>query len=205
MSIMGAFVFAAQMINFGIPGTGSSGHFTGGVLLAMLLGPYAAFLTMASVQALLFAGGGLLALGANVFNMGFVPCFIVYPLLLTPFARADASPLQRRAAIMSGAVLALQLGAFGAVLETSLSGIAELPFSTFVLAMMPIHLAIGIVEGLITLAVLEFVWKAEPEMAAAARSRSGMGETVSYRRRCHTCLHLSLSVVLVMPRRRPRS
>jgi cobalt/nickel transport system permease protein len=184
MGVMGAFVFAAQMINFSIPGTGSSGHFTGGVLLAMLLGPYAAFLTMASiliVQALFFADGGLLALGANVFNMGFVPCFIVYPLLLAPFARANASPLLRRAAILFGAILALQLGAFGVVLETSVSGISELPLPAFAVAMLPIHLAIGIVEGLITLAVLEFVWKAEPEIAAAAQSRVSKGGTVSLR------------------------
>ncbi len=65
MGIMGAFIFASQMINFTIPGTGSSGHIGGGLLLAIILGPYAAFLTMASVlfiQALFFADGGLLAL-----------------------------------------------------------------------------------------------------------------------------------------------
>ncbi|MDE6979699.1 MAG: energy-coupling factor ABC transporter permease, partial [Helicobacter sp.] len=74
MGIMGAFVFATQMINFAIPGTGSSGHLSGGVLLAAILGPYAAFLTMMSVlliQCLLFADGGLLALGANIWNMSF--------------------------------------------------------------------------------------------------------------------------------------
>jgi cobalt/nickel transport system permease protein len=176
MGVMGAFVFAAQMINFTIPGTGSSGHFTGGVLLSMLLGPSAAFLTMASVlivQALFFADGGLLALGANIFNMGFVACFVVYPLLLAPFAGPDASPFQRRAAILFGAIISLVLGASGVVLETTVSGISELPFSTFVLAMLPIHLAIGAVEGLITLAVLEFVWKAEPEIAARTRAQGG--------------------------------
>jgi cobalt/nickel transport system permease protein len=176
MGVMGAFAFAAQMINFSIPGTGSSGHFTGGVLLSMLLGPNAAFVTMASVlivQALFFADGGLLALGANVFNMAFVPCFVVYPLLLAPFAGPDASPLRRRIAIWAGAVISLVAGASGVVLETTSSGISELPFSTFVLAMLPIHLAIGAVEGLITLAVLEFVWKAEPEMAAHTRAEGG--------------------------------
>ena len=62
MGVMGAFVFAAQMITFSIPGTGSSGHLGGGLLLAALLGPYAGFLVMASVlavQALFFADGGL--------------------------------------------------------------------------------------------------------------------------------------------------
>ena len=82
MGVLGAFIFAAQMINFTIPGTGSSGHLGGGMVLAILLGPYAAFLSMASiltVQALFFADGGLLALGCNIFNMAFLSCFIAYP------------------------------------------------------------------------------------------------------------------------------
>ena len=76
MGVLGAFIFAAQMINFTIPATGSSGHLGGGLILTILLGPYAAFLTIASVlmvQALFFADGGLLALGCNIFNLGFFP------------------------------------------------------------------------------------------------------------------------------------
>ena len=76
MGVLGAFIFAAQMLNFTIPGTGSSGHLGGGLILAILLGPDAAFLTIASVltvQALFFADGGLLALGCNIFNMGVFP------------------------------------------------------------------------------------------------------------------------------------
>ena len=79
MGVMGAFVFAAQMINFTIPGTGSSGHLTGGLMLTALLGPYAGFLTMVgilAIQCLLFADGGLLALGCNIWNMAFYGCFI---------------------------------------------------------------------------------------------------------------------------------
>ena len=79
MGVLGAFVFAAQMINFTIPATGSSGHLGGGMLLAILLGPYAAFLVIASVltvQALFFGDGGLFALGCNIFNLGFFPCFV---------------------------------------------------------------------------------------------------------------------------------
>src|SRR5512138_2390282 len=79
MGVLGAFVFAAQMVTFAIPGTGSSGHLAGGTLLAILLGPSAAFLVMASVltvQALFFADGGLLALGCNLFNLGFWPAFV---------------------------------------------------------------------------------------------------------------------------------
>ncbi len=76
MGVMSAFVFAAQMINFTIPGTGSSGHLAGSIMLAILLGPYAGFLSMAAIlliQALFFADGGLLAYGCNVINMGFLP------------------------------------------------------------------------------------------------------------------------------------
>src|SRR5512134_3802351 len=87
MGVLGAFLFAAQMINFTIPATGSSGHLGGGLLLAILLGPAAAFLAIASVltvQALFFADGGLLALGCNLFNLGFIPAFIVYPFIYKP-------------------------------------------------------------------------------------------------------------------------
>lgn len=166
MGIMGALVFAVQMLNFTIPGTGSSGHFAGGLLLAILLGPHAGFLTIASVvtvQALFFADGGLLALGANIFNMGFLACYVVYPFLYRPFAVGK----QAKLVTWLCAVLALQLGAFGVVLQTSLSGIAELPFSTFLLAMQPIHLAIGIGEGLITLAVVELLARTEPGLLRA--------------------------------------
>ena len=79
MGVMGAFVFATQMVNFTIPGTGSSGHLCGGLLLSSILGPYAGFLSMIGVlliQCLFFADGGLLALGGNVWNMAFYGCFI---------------------------------------------------------------------------------------------------------------------------------
>jgi cobalt/nickel transport system permease protein len=87
MGVLGAFIFAAQMINFTIPGTGSSGHLGGGMILAIILGPHAAFLVMASVltvQALFFADGGLLALGCNIWNLGVYPCYLVYPLIYKP-------------------------------------------------------------------------------------------------------------------------
>ena len=86
MAVMGAFVFVAQMINFTIPGTGSSGHIGGGILLCMVLGQYPAFLSLCSVliiQCLFFGDGGLLALGCNMFNMGVIPCFIAYPFMNT--------------------------------------------------------------------------------------------------------------------------
>ncbi|OPY62189.1 MAG: Fused nickel transport protein NikMN [Pelotomaculum sp. PtaU1.Bin065] len=167
MGVMGAFVFAAQMINFSIPGTGSSGHLGGGLLLSALLGPYAGFLTMASIlliQALFFADGGLLAYGCNVFNLGFYTCFIAYPLIYKRFMRKGYAPARIFWASLISAIIGLQLGAFSVVLETMFSGKTELPFGTFVALMQPIHLAIGIVEGLVTAAVVGFVWKARPEI-----------------------------------------
>jgi len=171
MGVLGAFIFAAQMINFTIPATGSSGHLGGGMILAILLGPYAAFLVMASVltiQALFFADGGLLALGCNIFNLGFFPCFIAYPFIYRKIVGEQPSPSRILLGAMAAAILSLQMGAFGVVSETLFSGISELPFSTFVLLMLPIHLAIGVVEGLITTAVVSFVWKAHPEILTPA-------------------------------------
>ncbi|MEW6661311.1 MAG: energy-coupling factor ABC transporter permease [Bacillota bacterium] len=178
MGVMGAFVFAAQMINFSIPATGSSGHLGGGLLLAILLGPYAGFLTMASIlviQALFFADGGLLALGCNIFNLGFFTCFIAYPLIYKQIMRRGYSPSRIFIGTMVSAIIGLQLGAFSVVLETLFSGKTELPFGTFLLLMQPIHLAIGMVEGLITAAVVGFVWKARPEIIEKASSGEALG------------------------------
>ncbi len=171
MGVLGAFIFAAQMINFSIPVTGSSGHLGGGLLLAILLGPHAAFLTIASVlvvQALFFADGGLLALGCNIFNLGFFPAFIAYPFIYKKIVGGQDNRFRMSTAAIVAAVAGLQMGAFGVVLETYFSGISDLPFSTFVLLMQPIHLAIGIVEGFVTATVVTFIYKARPELLQEA-------------------------------------
>jgi cobalt/nickel transport system permease protein len=167
MGVMGAFIFAAQMINFSIPGTGSSGHLGGGLILASILGPYAGFLSMTVIlliQALVFADGGLLAYGCNIFNLGFFASFIVYPFIYKSIVGQKKSPLRIMIASITGAIAGLQLGAFSVVVETVLSGKAELPFVPFLLVMQPIHLAIGAVEGLVTGAILAFIQSARPEM-----------------------------------------
>ena len=167
MGVLGAFIFAAQMINFTIPGTGSSGHLGGGMILAVILGPYAAFIVMASVltiQALFFADGGLLALGCNIWNLGIYPCFIVYPLIFKPLVPAGSNPKKIAIASMISGVAVLQLGAFSVVIETLLSGRSELPFETFIYMMLPIHLAMGFMEGFITAGVINFVRSARPEI-----------------------------------------
>ena len=166
MGVLGAFIFAAQMINFTIPGTGSSGHLGGGLILAILLGPYAAFLVIASVltvQAFFFADGGLLALGCNIFNLGFYPAFVAYPFVYRLIATDRQGTARAWGASIAAAVVGLQLGALSVVLETTASGISALPFGAFVLLMSPIHLAIGVVEGLATAVVVAFIARARPE------------------------------------------
>ena len=178
MGVLGAFIFAAQMINFSIPATGSSGHLGGGMILAILLGPYAAFLTIASVltvQALFFADGGLLALGCNIFNLGIFPCFIAYPLIYKPLAGNKQTPLRIGLGASIAAIVGLQLGALGVVFETVASGISELPLSAFLSVMLPIHLAIGVVEGLVTTAVVTFIWRARPEILELTANSESLG------------------------------
>jgi cobalt/nickel transport system permease protein len=184
MAVLGAFIFAAQMINFTIPATGSSGHLGGGLILAVILGPYAGFLTIASVlvvQALFFADGGLLALGCNILNMGFFPCFIAYPLIYKKIAGDQEKKEMVVAGAMIGAIVALQLGALAVVAETYFSGISELPFQTFALLMQPIHLAIGIVEGAASAAVILFVLKARPDILKGEVSRTRAAGILSYK------------------------
>ena len=174
MAVTAALVFAGQMINYTIPGTGSSGHMCGGMLLSALLGPQAGFLSMIvilAIQCLFFADGGLMALGANVWNMAFYGCFVGYYLIWRPIMKSrwfDEGKSAQRARIIAasiiGCIVTLQFGAFSVVLETSLSGITELPFGAFCALMQPIHLAIGLVEGLITAAVLTFVFESRPEL-----------------------------------------
>ncbi|NLT15933.1 MAG: cobalamin biosynthesis protein CbiM [Clostridiales bacterium] len=182
MAVAGAFVFAAQMINFTIPGTGSSGHIGGGILLASMLGGFPALLTIAAVliiQCLFFADGGLLALGCNIFNMGVIPCLLVYPLIYKPIMKKGYSYKRIMVASIISVVVGLQLGAFAVVLQTLASGITELPFGTFAAMMQPIHLAIGIVEGIITAAVLSFVFRMRPEIIESSVSRAPVTKSAS--------------------------
>lgn len=184
MGVMGAFVFAAQMINFTIPGTGSSGHLCGVMLLSSILGPEAGFLTMIGVllvQSLLFADGGILALGANIWNMAFYGCFIGGMILWRHMTNGKITKGRIVAASMAGSILSLQLGAFSVTLETLASGVTELPFSVFLAAMQPIHLAIGCVEGAITSVVLIFIYEVRPELLWNYKKTDERGSRLSYK------------------------
>jgi cobalt/nickel transport system permease protein len=181
MGVAGALVFALQMVNFAVPGTGSSAHLGGGLLLAILLGPHAAFLTVASiltVQALFFADGGILALGCNLFNLGFFPAFIGLPLYR---AVAGRSPGRGRTTVaaVAAALVSLQLGALGVVTETVASGISGIPFRGFLLLMLPIHAAAGLVEGFVTAAIIGFLRSARPGMVEGSGSEEVGGGVVA--------------------------
>ncbi len=185
MGVMGAFVFAAQMINFTIPGTGSSGHIGGGMLLAAMLGGSPAYIVMAAIlaiQAFIFGDGGLLALGANIWNMGFYTCFFAFPLIYKKIMKRGINSKRIFWASILSVIVALQLGSFSVVLETMASGVTELPFSVFAGLMQPIHLAIGLGEGLVTAVVLIFVHKARPELLESAITKKPLGSSVKVKR-----------------------
>jgi cobalt/nickel transport system permease protein len=163
MGVLAAFVFAAQMINFPVLG-GTSGHLIGGALLAILLGPMAAFLTMATVviaQALFLQDGGLVALGANIFNIGALTCFggyAVYRLLGGGSARGKRMLLAGFLAgwaslIVSSACCALQMSLSGAI-----------PLRIGLTTMVGYHTVVGIFEGMLTAGVLSFLVKVRPDL-----------------------------------------
>ncbi len=144
-------VFVAQMFNFALPGGFASGHLVGGILLASLLGPYVSCLMMGAllfVQALLFGDGGLLSFGVNFLTMGVIPCLLVYPLVYEKLARRS----RFGAAVLSG-VVSLLAGALVVCAAAALSG-TVINFGAFAVRMVSVHLAIGLVEGVITGAVL---------------------------------------------------
>ncbi|HOK04240.1 MAG TPA: energy-coupling factor ABC transporter permease [Victivallales bacterium] len=160
---LAGFVFAMQMLNFTIPGTGSSGHFCGGMLLAILLGTHVSFIVMSlilAIQCFLFSDGGIMALGCNVFNLAFIPSFIVYPFF-SSIINSDTNEVKKFFLTLISSIIAIQLGAFSVVLETFFSFITPLSFSKFLSLMLPIHFAIGIAEGFITAILIYILLPAE--------------------------------------------
>lgn len=180
--VLAAFVFAAQMINFPIPVGGTSGHLVGSVLLAILLGPHIATLAMASIliiQCLIFQDGGLLALGANIVNMGLLPCYLGYAIF-RPLAGATPTPARLFLATMIATVSAVTTGAAMVPVQTALSGVLVVPFQSFLLLMIGLHLLVGLVEALITVAVIGYLVRVRPATLTLGRTDlQGAGGTVS--------------------------
>lgn len=169
MGVMGAFVFAAQMVNFTLPGMpGTSGHLGGGVLLAILLGPAVSVVTMSAiliVQCLLFQDGGLLALGCNILNLGVIPCVLgsgLYRLLLGTARRAPA--WRQYLAAWVACVVGVTAGAALVPVEAALSGVLRVPLNQFLGVMVGVHLIIGLCEGAVTFAVLAYLRRVRPEL-----------------------------------------
>ena len=168
LGVTAAFVFAAQMLNFPVAG-GTSGHFLGAALATVLLGPWLACLVLAVVllvQALLFADGGVSALGANLLNMGVVGA-LGAGLFLGVALRV--LPPTRRAFLGAVAVaswLAVVAGAVACSFELALSG--TIPLGTVLPAMVGVHALIGVGEAVVTVAAVGAVLAARPDLVAAA-------------------------------------
>jgi cobalt/nickel transport system permease protein len=169
MGVLAAFVFAAQMLNFPIIG-GTSGHLIGGSLLAILLGPMAGFLAMATViiaQALFLQDGGLVALGANIFNICAVTCFSGYAIYkLLGGGKGGGKRLFVGgflagwfSVMLSAACCAFQMGLSGAI-----------PLRIGLTAMLGYHALVGVFEGMLTAGVLSFLFKVRPDLMQIDRS-----------------------------------
>ena len=174
MGIMAAFIFAAQMLNFPVAG-GTSGHFLGGALAAMVLGPWAGILVMTAViavQGLLFQDGGLLVMGANIFNMGLLTAMIGFGLYRSVVGSNKGT---RLAVAGVAAWLAVVASALVTALQLWLSGTTTLQI--VVPAMLGVHVLIGIGEAIITVAALSFIEQMRPDLLneKTVSSKGGRG------------------------------
>lgn len=171
LGVTAAFIFAAQMLNFPVAG-GTSGHFLGAALAAILLGPWFACLVLAvvlGVQAFVFADGGITALGANVLNMGVIGALLVGGSM----SLAQRVAGHRRTALLAicagGAWLAVMAGAAATAVELALSG--TVPLGTVLPAMLGVHALIGVGEAVVTVAAVSAVLVTRPDLIAGAAPR----------------------------------
>lgn len=172
--LVAVFVFAMQMINFPVA-AGTSGHLLGGALAAILVGPYAGALAVSVVilvQGLLFADGGLSALGINIVNMGLVTAVVGWFVFRLIVRLAGTSrPAVITAAFLAGLV-SVPMSALAFVLEYALGGTGTVSTGTFGLAMVGTHLLIGIGEGIITALTVGAVYLARPDLVYGVRDKT---------------------------------
>jgi cobalt/nickel transport system permease protein len=164
LGVTAAFVFAAQMFNFPVVG-GTSGHLLGGVLAAVLLGPWAATLVMAcvvAVQGLVFQDGGLVVMGANIFNMGVIGTLGGFALYAAICRLLGGEERGRLPAAAVAAWVSVVAAAAAMALELGLSGTTDLALA--LTAMVGIYALIGIGEALVTVAALAFVRLVRPDL-----------------------------------------
>ncbi|AQT68491.1 Energy-coupling factor transporter probable substrate-capture protein NikMN [Anaerohalosphaera lusitana] len=194
MGLMGAFVFAAQMINFPLPlMPGTSGHLVGAVLLAIVFGPFAGAIIISSVvivQCLVFQDGGILALGCNVINMALVPSFLGYAIYRSIAGGSSVSQSRVYVGAITASVVSLLAGAVLVVAQAAISGVVLVPVKTFMVTMLGVHTVIGLMEGGITAAVLASILNTRPDV---------MGfEGVGSARVSHSGLHAGLAVATLL-------
>jgi cobalt/nickel transport system permease protein len=165
MGVCAAFIFAAQMINFPIPG-GTSGHLLGGTLAGILLGPWAGTLVVSVVfivQAFLFQDGGITALGANIFNMGVIGTLLGY--YLYKIIRLSLGLRSWRSMAIATAVAAWTSVVVASILAALELGLSEtVPMTVALVTMTSWHLVIGVGEAAITLAAVSFIWRSRPDL-----------------------------------------
>ena len=178
MGVCAAFIFAAQMINFPIPG-GTSGHLLGGTLAGVLLGPWAGSLVMVAVfivQAVFFQDGGLTALGANITNMGLIGTFLGYYLYKTiRYAIGRNTWPGMLAGTAVAAWCSVFIAAIFTAIQLALSG--TVPLEVAVSAMAFWHVLIGIGEALITVMAVSFVWRSRPDLLFDPPRRKSFSST----------------------------
>ena len=171
IGLSAAFIFAAQMLNFPVA-SGTSGHLLGGVLAAVLVGPWAGAICVTVVlfvQALLFADGGLSALGLNVVNMALVGSFVGYGIFL---AIRRLMPAKRSSVVVASGIaagLAPVLAAVVFTLEYAIGGSGVASVGNVAAAMIGVHLLIGIGEGVITAMTISAVLASRPDLVHGAR------------------------------------
>jgi len=178
MGVLAAAIFAGQMLNFTVVG-GTSGHLMGAALATILLGPWAAVLvmtTVVSVQALIFQDGGLLVLGANIFNMGIIGVAVAYMAYQTVQRLARGQKWGIFAGGFMAAWLSIEIAALAVGLELAVSGTT--PANLAIPAMAGIHALIGIGEGLITVGALAFVHAVRPDYFKGGQTHAVKGSLV---------------------------
>lgn len=163
MAVLGGTIFAAQMLNFPLIG-GTSGHLLGGLLAAAIVGPWGAVLVISVVliiQALLFADGGILTLGANIFNMAIIGVFCGYSIIHFLVFNSDPERQKFRyyGGIFLGAFFSVVIASFCAAIEIGIPILNSNPAIPFIIALPAIllyHILIGLGEGLVTVAIVSY-------------------------------------------------
>jgi cobalt/nickel transport system permease protein len=174
MAVFAALIFALQMLNFPVAG-GTSGHFAGGAAAAIVLGPWPAVVIMSTVlliQSLIFADGGITALGANIVNLGVIGPFVGWAAY-AGLSRLRDRRTWRAASAFVAAWSATLIAALGAALMVWVSGGA--PFGLVVSSMSFWHALIGIGEGLITAGLVAYLLAVRPDLLEQGEARSSVG------------------------------